>query len=138
MITEIVTDSAGESAKQIAPFATFEEQARKLVADAEAIALLEPSPANAKVARTMRLTVRPLRTSVEKRYDELKRPLIDEGNRLTAAKDALVDILKPLEEKLLAIEKHAERKEEERIILLLSSYSLSLSASLIGEKERDR
>ena len=96
--------------KQLAPFYDFEEQARRLVIDAEAIAKLEPTAANAKVARTMRLEIRPFRTSIERRHAELKRPVLDEGARLDDAKNALIELLKPIESKLLAIEQHAERE----------------------------
>lgn len=96
--------------KQLAPFSTLEQEARKMIASAESIALLPPTPANAKVARTMRLEIRPLRTAVEKRYAELKRPIIDAGNALTEGRDTLLDLLKPMEAKLLAIEQHAERE----------------------------
>lgn len=96
--------------KQLAPFSTLEQEARKMIASAESIALLPPTPANAKVARTMRLEIRPLRTAVEKRYAELKRPIINAGNALTEGRDTLLDLLKPMEAKLLAIEQHAERE----------------------------
>lgn len=106
---QLVPEQAGAAPmKQLAPFSTLEETARKMAADAEAIALLSPTAANARVARTMRLEIRPLRTSIEKRHAELKRPILDESARLDAGKNALLDILKPLEAKLLALEQFAE------------------------------
>lgn len=96
--------------KQLAPFSTLEQSARKMIADAETIALLPPTEANAKVARAMRLEIKPLRVAVEKRHAELKRPILDAGNALDDGKNALLDLLKPMEAKLLAIEQHAERE----------------------------
>lgn len=96
--------------KQLAPFSTLEQSARKMIADAETIALLPPTDANAKVARAMRLEIKPLRIAVEKRHAELKRPILDAGNALDDGKNALLDLLKPMESKLLAIEQHAERE----------------------------
>lgn len=108
---ELVPVQPGEPAmKQLAPFLNLEQQARKMIEDAESIALLPPTPANAKVARAMRLEIKPLRVSVEKRHAELKRPIIDAGNALDEGKNALLDLLKPMEAKLLAIEQHAERE----------------------------
>lgn len=109
---ELAPQQEGERPmKQLAPFSTLEQEARKMIADAEAIAILPPTPANAKVARTMRLEIRPLRTAVEKRHAELKRPILDAGNALDDGKNALLDLLKPMEAKLLAIEQHAEIEE---------------------------
>lgn len=120
--------------KQLAPFASFETQARKLAADAAAVALLEPNAANAMVARTMRLQVRPFRTSIERRHAELKRPVIDEGNRLDDAKNQLMEILKPIEAKLLAIEQFAEleakRIQDEKRIARLEEITPYLTAPL--------
>jgi len=116
IITEPVTDTQLSNAKQIAPFASFEQKASELVETAKQIALLDPNdPKAAKQAREMRLTIKPFRVVIEKRHAELKRDIIDRGRALDDGKNALLEVLKPLEADLLAIEQHAERMEAKRI-----------------------
>ena len=114
--TEPVTDTQLANAKQIAPFARFEQKAGELVETAKQIALLDPNdPKAAKQAREMRLTIKPFRVVIEKRHAELKRDIIDRGRALDDGKNALLEVLKPLEADLLFIEQHAERMEAKRI-----------------------
>jgi|688.fasta_scaffold202015_3 hypothetical protein len=116
MTTEPVTDTQLANARQIAPFASFEQKASELVETAKQIALLDPNdPKAAKQAREMRLTIKPFRVVIEKRHAELKRDIIDRGRALDEGKNALLEVLKPLEADLLAIEQHAERMEAKRI-----------------------
>ena len=114
--TEPVTDTQLANAKQIAPFARFEQKAGELVETAKQIALLDPNdPKAAKQAREIRLTIKPFRVVIEKRHAELKRDIIDRGRALDDGKNALLEVLKPLEADLLSIEQHAERMEAKRI-----------------------
>lgn len=117
--TAPITDAELAGARQIAPFVEFEERARQLVATAKEIAALDPDdPKSAKRAREMRLTIKPFRVVIEKRHADLKRPVLDRGNQIDDAKNALLEILKPLEADLLAIEQHVERVEQQRLAAL--------------------
>lgn len=126
--TEPVTDTQLANAKQIAPFASFEQKAGELVETAKQIALLDPNdPKAAKQAREMRLTIKPFRVVIEKRHAELKRDIIDRGRALDDGKNALLEVLKPLEADLLAIEQHAERMEAKRIADLKEAREVELA-----------
>jgi hypothetical protein len=126
--TEPVTDTQLANARQIAPFASFEQKTSELVETAKQIALLDPNdPKAAKQAREMRLTIKPFRVVIEKRHAELKRDIIDRGRALDDGKNALLEVLKPLEADLLAIEQHAERMEAKRIADLKEAREVELA-----------
>jgi hypothetical protein len=107
--TAPVTDTELSGAKSVAPYASFDDKAKELAVRAQAILALDPNdPKSAKQARETRLTIKPFRVAIEHRHAELKRSIIDEGRRIDNGKNTLLELLKPIEDQLLAIEKHAE------------------------------
>jgi hypothetical protein len=84
-------------------------------------------PANAKIARANRLEIRRVRLAVESKRKELGEVHLREIQGINREAKILKDMIEPYEEKLQAIEDHAERVEAERITKLTADRVAELS-----------
>lgn len=100
-------------------FASFESQIAPLSKIANDLAITSADQtAEIAIARTTRLSLKKLRVAVENRRKELKEGILEEGRKIDGAANKLKELIEPLEEKLAAQEKIAERLEAERKLKL--------------------
>lgn len=96
-------------------FKTFEDQIAPLEKIANDLAITRADQVGEiAIARTTRLSLKKLRVAVENRRKELKEGILEEGRKIDGAANKLKELIEPLEEKLAAQEKIAERLEAER------------------------
>lgn len=96
-------------------FASFEVQIAPLEKIANDLQIVSADQVGEiAIARTTRLSLKKLRVAVENRREELKEGILEEGRKIDRAANKLKELIKPLEEKLAAQEKIAERLEAER------------------------
>jgi hypothetical protein len=82
-----------------------------LKASIEAVIAADPDePTSAKLARTNRLALRAIRIEIENKRKELGDYHLRKTQQINGAAKELKEAIAPLEEQLLAIEDHAERK----------------------------
>lgn len=100
-------------------FASFESQIAPLSKIANDLAITSADQtAEIAIARTTKLSLKKLRVAVENRRKELKEGILEEGRKIDGAANKLKELIEPLEEKLAAQEKIAERLKAERKLKL--------------------
>lgn len=112
-----VTKQSGiEKAEQYAAtFAPFMITLKELSNKCTGINKNEPTALDAKLAREVRLALVKNRTATAKKKDESKAALLAESNLIQNLHNVVVNTSQLIEADMEAIEKHAERKEKERI-----------------------
>lgn len=110
-MTELVTDNAGQDAKQLAPFDEFKAQVERLKSTAQTLIVSDVNDrAGMKLARATRLSLREVRIAIEHRRKELGEHHLRETQRINSDAKALRDLIEPLELRLENQENFAERE----------------------------
>lgn len=120
--TELVPVGTGPDLEQMdradapAIWSGYLEKFTSLKASADSVLASDPSnPMSAKLARTARLEFRKARIEIEAKRKELGETYLRKKQAVDGEANKLKDLIEPYEEKLLAIEQHAERVESDRI-----------------------
>lgn len=108
-------------------FAPHFEQAVALVTQAATIT--NPAdPTQQKLARTVRLGLKRIRCDVENQRKTMKEDSLRRGKAIDGYANIIKELCEPTENKLLAVEQHAERMEAARIAALVSERTAALVA----------
>ena len=86
------------------------------------------NPVHTKLSREVRLMLREVRCDVENVRKALKADSLARGKAIDGYANVLKYMCEPVEERLLAIEQHEERKEQARIAALVEERSAALRA----------
>lgn len=117
-----------ENAGAIEIWTDLRSQFEKLKSNAEMALTQDPAqPLSAIVARDTRLALRRVRIAVESRRKELGEHHLRKTQEVNAAAGEIRKLIEPYEEKLEAIEKHAERVEADRVLKLSQVRACKLS-----------
>jgi hypothetical protein len=109
---ELVPETSGENAKQIAPFDSFKREVEKLKVTAETLTVTDVNDrAGMKLARATRLALRDVRIAVEHRRKELVEEHLKAKQRVDSEAKTLKDAIEPLESRLEDQEKFIEREQ---------------------------
>jgi hypothetical protein len=117
-------DKAEEHLSAFAPFVTT---LTELKMKTETINFGDPSEADSKIAREVRLSLAKNRTASEKEKDARKKNLLTEGNLIQAAYNVVANASKMIEESLSNVEKYQELKEKQRIAEVAAKRAEELS-----------
>ena len=110
---ELVPETSGENAKQLAPFDSFKRGMEKLKVTAETLTVTDVNDrAGMKLARATRLALRDVRIAVEHRRKELVEEHLKAKQRVDSEAKTLKDAIEPLEARLDDHEKFIEREQE--------------------------
>lgn len=132
MTTELVESTPDlelmERADAPAIWSEYRSKFEELKSSVDSVLSSDPSlPANAKIARVNRLELRQIRIAVENKRKELGEGLLRKKQSIDNAAKELKTLIEPYEAKLLEIEEHAERVEEERLRKLTAGRTEQLS-----------
>lgn len=117
-----------ERADEMVVWTGFSQKIENLKASAEAALTTNPEdPASAKLARAARLALKTARVEIDKKRKELGDYHLRKTQAINAEAKQLVAIIEPYEERLLEVEKYAERKEAERKAELAAERTAELS-----------
>lgn len=106
------TEKTPEPMKEVAVWDGFKSKAEELMKTATTLTVTDASQvAEIKKARDIRLLLRDLRISIEKRRKELGEYHLREKQSIDADAKALKDMIEPLEDRLLIQEEFVEREE---------------------------
>ncbi len=125
---ELAPEQAGERPqKQLAPFSTFEDQAKAIVAEAAGIVVTDATQVTLiKRSKELRLKAKHTRCALENFRKEKVEGLVKETKAINTDANKIKDVLETLESKLLENEQFAERAEAARITALRESRELEL------------
>jgi hypothetical protein len=109
---ELAPEQPGEQPiKQLAPYDEFKAKIEAIRKTAETITVTDVSQtAEMKIARATRLSLKEIRVAITHRHKELKESILIEGRRIDAGKNALLEIIEPLELRLKEQEEFIERE----------------------------
>lgn len=98
-----------------AAFEPIHKDALRRIQQAHTIIISDASQAREmKVAREMRLSLREVRITAEKKHKEMKESVLRRGRAIDGIKNIIIDLIEPAEKHLLEQEKFAERMEAQR------------------------
>lgn len=107
----------------------FETKFRATQKDAELVLKSDPTLATSvKNARALRLSLKELRCAIENERKSLGESYLRKKQDIDTEAKRIKELIEPYEEKLLAIEQHAERAEAERIRVLTQERTTALVA----------
>jgi hypothetical protein len=107
----------------------FRDSFEKLRQSADAVLAADPALASSsKLARAARLELRAVRLAVENKRKELGEYHLRKTQAINSAAGQIKALIEPYEEKLLEVEKHADRVEAERIQRLTAERVAEISA----------
>lgn len=117
-----------DSAKQINPFFTFDEQVAKLVQEAAAITVTDATQVSEiKRSRAIRLQLKSVRCAIENARKDKVAGLNEQTKAINSAANKLKELIEPMEARLQENEDFAERAEAERIAKLKAEREAELA-----------
>src|SRR5882672_6587757 len=128
-VTEDINTDDMASANEVAVWNQYETGLVKLQTSAELVLSADPSlPTTSKLAKATRLDFKRLRVEVDHKREELGEFHLRRIQNINGEAKKLKEAFQHFEEKLLAVEQHAERAEAERIRLLTQERTEALVA----------
>jgi len=123
------------AAELVAKFAPLVAEARQLVGTAQSIQVNDASQtAQMKLARATRLSFRDVRIRSDKLRKELKEDSLRRGKAIDGMFHVIDYMVNPFEVKLLEAEQFAERKEAERIRLMVADRENALRTAEVDPR----
>jgi hypothetical protein len=129
---EVVTETPNldtmERADTLVVWSEYRKKIEALKSSVEAVLVADPALASsAKIARANRLELRQIRIAVENKRKELGEGLLRKKQAIDGSAKEIKELIEPYEEKLQAIEDHAENLEAERLRQLAADRTAELS-----------